>query len=107
MMRLQIITEAEEKLWNDMCETAKKRNNYHFKRRYYPFNIDLWERENKEIETSYRNQILILNQKRNKNTEVPETLLELTQTNQKKNNIKQFDVRRSKRILTKNQNSLQ
>lgn len=104
-MRLQIITEAEEKLWNEMCETVKKRNNYHFKRRYYPRNIDVWERQNKEIETLYRNQILALNQQRNKNTEVPETLLALTQTNPKKDNITtQVDVRRSKRILAKNKN---
>jgi hypothetical protein len=63
MVRLQIMTEEEEKLWNEMYEISKKRNNYHFKRRYYPFNIDLWERENKEIEASYRNQILLKCQK--------------------------------------------
>lgn len=104
-MRLQIITEAEEKLWNEMCETTKKRNNYHFKKRYYPFNLDLWERENKEIDMSYRQQILVLNQQRNKNTEVPETLLALTQSNPKKDNITtQVDIRRSKRILAKNKN---
>lgn len=104
-MRLQIITESEEKLWNEMYETTKKRNNYHFKRRYYPFNLDVWERENKEIETSYRQQILLLNQQRNKNTEVPETLLALTQTNPKKDNITtQVEVRRSKRVLAKNKN---
>jgi len=80
MVRLQIMTEEEEKLWNEMYEISKKRNNYHFKRRYYPFNIDLWERENKEIEASYRNQILLLNKQRNKTTKVPETLLTLTQT---------------------------
>ena len=67
--------------------------------------MDLWEDENKEIETSYRNQILLLNQQRNKNIEVPETLLELTQTNPKKDNITtQVDVRRSTRIIAKKQN---
>jgi hypothetical protein len=29
-MRLQIMTEEEEKLWNEMYEISKKRNNYHF-----------------------------------------------------------------------------
>lgn len=30
MMRLQIMTEEEEKLWNEMYEISKKRNNYNF-----------------------------------------------------------------------------
>ncbi len=65
MVQLQITTTEEKALWNEMKKTLKDRQRYHFKKQYYPFKIDEWEKENAEIEREYREKILALNKERN------------------------------------------
>ena len=109
MVKLQIVSKEERKLWNEMHDTLRRRNSYHFKKQYYPFNIDKWENENKEIESTYRNKISVLNnerqinekvaeEKRNK-SEAAEALLLLAETANK-------EFLRSKRLKEKKRRQL-
>lgn len=114
-MKLQILSKAEMSLWNEMQHHLKKRNNYHFKKQYYPFRIDLWERENKEIESTYRNKISLLIKERKNETEAANALLLLSKSCNKElmrsNRLYQKqlarivyapeNIRRSKRIAEK------
>lgn len=65
MVQLHITTTEEKSLWNEMKKSLKDRQGYHFKKQYYPFKIDQWEKENAEIEREYREKIMALNKERN------------------------------------------
>jgi hypothetical protein len=93
MVKLQIVSKEERKLWNEMHDTLRRRNSYHLKKQYYPFNIDKWEHQNKEIESTYRSQILALiserqilekvQQETRRETEAADALLLLAETAKK------------------------
>ena len=57
-MKLAPITTKEERyLWDDMKRELHQHSNYHVKKQYYPFKMDVWETERKSIEDHYRSKI--------------------------------------------------
>ena len=121
MVQLQITTTEEKALWNEMKKSLKDRQGYHFKKQYYPFKIDQWEKENAEIEREYREKIMALNKERNmmekeerekererEILEAAEGLLKLktatfpVKKSRKQQAEKKEPVRRSKRLAEKN-----
>lgn len=66
MTKLEFETTEERQLWRDMKQAIRKHDRYNTKKQYYPYKMDLWERERKEIESHYREQILTLNELRKK-----------------------------------------
>ena len=69
MTKLEFQTKEERQLWCDMKQAIKMHDNYHTKKQYYPYKMDLWERKRKEIESQYREEILTLNELRKKEEE--------------------------------------
>lgn len=65
MVQLQITTTEEKSLWNEMKKVLKERQGYQFKKQFFPFRIDQWEKENADIEREYREKIMALNKERN------------------------------------------
>ena len=61
--QLQVNTREERRLWFEMKKILAKHDSYHSKKQYYPFKMDLWENERKQIEKTYRDKIQEENKK--------------------------------------------
>ena len=61
--QLQVNTREERRLWFEMKKILAKHDSYHGKKQYYPFKMDLWENERKQIEKTYRDKIQEENKK--------------------------------------------
>ena len=44
----------ERGVWNTMKRALKEHNSYNVRQKFYPQNMDSWEKEHKEIEQRYR-----------------------------------------------------
>ena len=47
----------ERGVWNTMKRALKEHNSYNVRQKFYPQNMDSWEKEHKEIEQRYRESI--------------------------------------------------
>jgi hypothetical protein len=117
-LKVEIETYNEVKLWREMNSTLKSHDSHNCRQEFYPYNMDKWHEEHREIEVSYRKRILELNKKRqtdNLNTlklEAAEGLLKLknskpSMSKPKRNNKKQNTIellRRSTRIAEMEKN---
>lgn len=54
---MQIQTRQERELYSEWKTAVRKHGHYVNKKKYYPYRIDEWEQESKEIDASYRAQL--------------------------------------------------
>ena len=116
---MQIQTRQEKELFREWKTAVRKHEHYVNKKKYYPYRMDEWEQESKEIDASYRAQLhdmISARQMEEKEMSIREAELEAAETllllkkraNQQKarrevrEEMKNMVVRRSSRIANKN-----
>ena len=57
MVKLELKTYEEQKLWRTMQKELKKRDSFQVKQTYFPHNMDTWREIKKTIERTYRAEI--------------------------------------------------
>lgn len=57
MVKLELKTYEEQKLWRTMQKELKKRDSFQVKQTYFPHNMDTWRETKKTIERTYRAEI--------------------------------------------------
>lgn len=63
---MEIISREENRLWKAMYKEMNMRRHRDCRKLYYPFKMDVWDKENKEIEANHRNKITYLINERKK-----------------------------------------
>lgn len=84
---IEIVSQAENSLWNERCRQLKEHNSYIVKQRYFPYNMDEWYAKEKEICREFNLRIQNLNKIRNDHWEmrIKKRFLELVETYKDKN----------------------
>ena len=85
---IEIVSQAENSLWNERCRQLKEHNSYIVKQRYFPYNMDEWYAKEKEICREFNLRIQNLNKIRNDHWKmrIKKRFLELVET-YKDNNV--------------------
>jgi len=116
---MQIQTRQEKELFREWKTAVRKHGHYVNKKKYYPYRMDEWEQESKDIDASYRGQLhdmISARQMEEKERSIREVELEAAETllllkkraNQQKarkevrEEMKNMVVRRSSRIANQN-----
>ena len=84
---IEIVSQAENSLWNERCRQLKEHNSYIVKQRYFPYNMDEWYAKEKEICREFNLRIQNLNKIRNDHWKmrIKKRFLELVETYNDKN----------------------
>lgn len=84
---IEIVSQAENSLWNERCRQLKEHNSYIVKQRYFPYNMDEWYAKEKEICREFNLRIQNLNKIRNNHWEmrIKKRFLDLVETYKDKN----------------------
>ena len=97
-------------LYNEMKKSLNDHNSYFVRKNYYPYNMDAWKEEHRDIEMEYRTKIRQLttkekkvdkeNNEREELLQAAENLLKLKNTNLRKRKSAKRNLRRSERIAS-------
>ena len=84
---IEIVSQAENSLWNERCRQLKEHNSYIVRQRYFPYNMDEWYAKEKEICREFNLRIQNLNKIRNDHWEmrIKKRFIELVETYKDKN----------------------
>ena len=84
---IEIVSQAENSLWNERCRQLKEHNSYIVKQRYFPYNMDEWYAKEKEICREFNLRIQNLNKIRNDHWKmrIKKRFIELVETYKDKN----------------------
>lgn len=84
---IEIVSPAENSLWDERCRQLKEHNSYVVRQLYFPYNMDKWYAKEKEICRDFNLRIQRLNKIRKDHWEmrIKKRFLELVETYNDKN----------------------
>lgn len=121
MKPMNLVTRTEKDMWNEMKQELRAMGRYHFKKQYYPHNMDEYDNLIKTVENEYRSKLNKMVSEREENErakarknleqDAVEGLLKLARTKSELSRRREryaaaaparVGVRSSRRIATKN-----
>jgi len=76
MKPMNLVTRTEKDMWNEMKQKLRAMGRYHFKKQYYPHNMDEYDNLIKTVENEYRSKLnkMVSEREENERAEVRKQL---------------------------------
>lgn len=105
-MASKMTNKTELMIWTNMQQELRDHRSYFVRKKFYPHNMDEWQKEHSEIEGKYRKELLSLKREQDKNKKIEKEEQKKQQEQQEQRDINDaadalLMLRKSKRIQKK------
>lgn len=95
-MASKMTNKTELMIWIDMQRELRDHRSYFVRKKFYPHNMDEWQKEHREIEQKYRKELLSLKREQDKNKKIEKQQQEQRDINDAADAL--LMLRKSKRV---------